>query len=425
MHHFAYASGVLHAEEVNLAALADEVGTPFYCYSTATLERHYRVFDAAFEGLDHAIFYSIKANSNQAVVKTLTDLGAGIDVVSEGELRRALALGIPGRRIVFSGVGKTAREMAVALKESVACFNIESEPELELLNSIALRLGTRAPVSVRINPDVDAGTHEKISTGRAANKFGVPYGSARHVYEQAARMPGIDIRGIDVHIGSQITKLEPFASAYLLIADLTVDLRKDGHAIRHVDLGGGLGIPYRGVNDIPPHPEEYASLVRRIFGNLGVKVMLEPGRMITGNAGILLTRVIYVKEGGGKTFVVIDAAMNDLMRPTLYDAWHHIMPIAEPAADAAAMPVDVVGPVCESGDVMARDRPLPALREGDLLAIMTAGAYGAVQSGTYNSRPLVPEILVKDSQFTIVRPRQTFENMIGRDRLAAWQIKSR
>jgi diaminopimelate decarboxylase len=425
MHHFAYVNGVLHAEGVDLSQLADEVGTPFYCYSTATLERHYRVFDEAFAGIDHSIFYSIKANSNQAVIKTLTDLGAGIDVVSEGELRRALALGIPGRKIVFSGVGKTAREMAVALKESIAGFNVESEPELELLNSIALRLGARARVSIRINPDVDAETHEKITTGKAQNKFGVPYRSAHTVYARAAQLPGIEIHGVDVHIGSQITRLEPFALAYKLMADLVVALRSDGHSITHVDLGGGLGIPYRGVNDIPPHPEEYANLIQRIFSPLAVKVVLEPGRMITGNAGILLTRVVYIKPGNGKTFVVIDAAMNDLVRPTLYDAWHDIIPVAEPVSGGAKLSVDVVGPVCESGDVMARDRPLPPLKDGDLLAVMTAGAYGAVQAGTYNSRPLVPEILVKDNRYSVVRPRQTYDDMIGRERLAAWQIKSR
>jgi diaminopimelate decarboxylase len=423
MHHFAYANGVLHAENVDLSDLADDIGTPFYCYSTATLERHYRLFDAAFSGIDHAIFYSIKANSNQAVIKTLTDLGAGIDVVSEGELRRALALGIPGRRIVFSGVGKTAREMAAALKESIAGFNVESEPELVLLNSIALRLGTRAPVSIRINPDVDAGSHEKITTGRAGDKFGVPYSSARAVYARAADLPAIDVQGIDVHIGSQITSLKPFASAYELIADLILALRSDGHTINHVDLGGGLGVPYRGVNDIPPHPEEYAALVRRIFGNLAVKILLEPGRMIAGNAGIILSRVIYVKPGSGKTFIVIDAAMNDLIRPTLYGAWHDILTVAEPDA-AALTPVDVVGPVCESGDIMALNRPLPPLKQGDLVAIMTAGAYGAVQAGTYNSRLLVPEVLVKGDRFSIVRPRQTYEDLIGRDRLASWQLKS-
>ena len=423
MHHFAYIEGVLHAEDVDLSELADEIGTPFYCYSSATLERHYRIFDEAFAGIDHAVFYSIKANANQAVVKTLTDLGAGIDVVSEGELRRALALGIPGNRIVFSGVGKTAAEMAAALKQSIAGFNVESEQELELLNSIALRLGTRAPVSMRVNPDVDAETHEKISTGKASNKFGIPYAAAPALYAKAAAMPGIDIRGIDVHIGSQITRLEPFALAYERIAELLLALRRQGHAIVHVDLGGGLGIPYRGINAIPPHPEEYAGLVKRIFGDLGVKVILEPGRMIVGNAGILLSRVIYVKDSGNKTFVIIDAAMNDLVRPTLYDAWHDIWPVSEPDPNLPSLTVDVVGPVCESGDIMAWARPLAPLRQGDLLAIMTAGAYGAVQSGTYNSRPLIGEVLVRNDRYAIVRPRQTYDDLIARDRLAPWQSK--
>ncbi|MDP9138150.1 MAG: diaminopimelate decarboxylase [Pseudomonadota bacterium] len=422
MHHFGYVNGVLHAEEVSVAAIAEEVGTPFYCYSTATLERHYRVFDEAFGNADHLIFYSMKANSNQAVVKTLVDLGAGIDVVSEGELRRALALGIPGRKIVFSGVGKTAREMALALKERISCFNVESARELELLSSIALRLGTRAPVAIRINPDVDARTHAKITTGKADNKFGVSYLQAREVYAEAAKLSGIDIIGIDMHIGSQITELEPFAAAYRLMADLVSGLRADGHHIHHLDLGGGLGVPYRGPDDLAPHPRDYAALVERTLGHLGCRILLEPGRMITGNAGILAARVIYAKEGDAKTFIIIDAAMNDLVRPTLYDAWHDIVPVAEPARDATTITADVVGPVCETGDYMARDRLLSPLDQGDLIAIMTAGAYGAVQSGTYNSRPLVPEVLVRGKSFAVVRPRQTFDDLIGRDRLARWQM---
>ncbi len=422
MHHFSYVDGTLHAEAVSIAGIAEEIGTPFYCYSTATLERHYRVFDEAFRDVDHMIFYSMKANSNQAVVKTLADLGAGIDVVSEGELRRALKLGIHGRKIVFSGVGKTAREMALALKERIACFNVESEPELELLSSIARRLGTRAPVAVRINPDVDARTHAKIATGKADNKFGVPYLEARAIYAKAARLPGIDVVGIDMHIGSQITELAPYETAYRLMADLVVDLRADGHDIRHLDLGGGLGVPYRGINDIPPHPQEYSALVQRLLGHLRCRILLEPGRMITGNAGILAARVIYAKQAEGKTFIVVDAAMNDLVRPTLYDAWHDIIPVTDPGAGAETVAVDVVGPVCETGDYMARDRPLPRLLQGDLIAIMTAGAYGAVQSGTYNSRPLVPEVLVKGKSFSVVRPRQTYDDLIGSDRLARWQM---
>ena len=421
MHHFAYRDGVLHVEEVSLRVLAEDVGTPFYCYSTATLERHYHVFDQAFAGTDHAIFYSAKANSNQAVMKTLVDLGAGIDVVSEGELRRALALGVPGRKIVFSGVGKTAREMAAALKERIACFNVESEPELELLSNVAMRLGTRATISIRINPDVDAQTHEKIATGRAENKFGVSFLKARQVYARAAELPGIDIAGVDMHIGSQITALEPFAKAFHLMAELVRDLRRDGHDIRHVDLGGGLGVPYRGSNDLPPHPDEYAGMVRSTLGSLGLRFILEPGRMIAGNAGILVARVVYVKDGDAKRFIILDAAMNDLIRPTLYDAWHDLTPVKEAEPDAVREAADVVGPICETGDYLARERLLPPLRQGDLVAIMTAGAYGAVQSGTYNSRPLVPEVLVKGSRSAIVRERQSFEELIGLDRIAPWQ----
>ncbi|CAN5331679.1 diaminopimelate decarboxylase [soil metagenome] len=420
MHHFAYRDGVLHAEDVSLKFLAEEIGTPFYCYSTATLQRHYRIFDEAFAGTDHTICYSAKANSNQAVLKTLIDLGAGIDVVSEGELRRAMALGLPGRKIVFSGVGKTAREMALALKERIACFNVESEPELELLSSVATRLGTRATVSIRVNPDIDAGTHHKISTGRAEDKFGIPLTRATAVYAAAAGMPGIEVAGVDMHIGSQITTLAPFATAFRALAGLVTQLRSEGHDIRHVDLGGGLGVPYRGTNDVPPHPDEYAGLVKSTLGPLGCKLVLEPGRMIAGNAGILVSRVIYVKESGGKRFVIQDAAMNDLIRPTLYDAWHEIVPVAEPGGGDEGL-CDVVGPVCESGDFFARDRRLPPVQQGDLLAVMTAGAYGAAQSGTYNSRPLVPEVLVNGLRYALVRPRQTYEDLIGLDRLAQWQ----
>ena len=424
MHHFAYRDGVLHAEDVSLKLIAEDIGTPFYCYSTATLERHYRVFDEAFKGLDHTICYSMKANSNQAVVKTLVDLGAGIDVVSEGELRRALALGVPGRKIVFSGVGKTAREMALGLREGIACFNVESEPELELLSSVATRLGTRAAVSIRINPDVDAKTHHKITTGKAENKFGISYLRADEVYARAAALPGIDVRGIDMHIGSQITELAPFEQAFRLMADLARNLKAQGHDIRHLDLGGGLGVPYRGTNDVPPHPDEYAQMIKRTLGDTGCRLVLEPGRMITGNAGILVSRVIYVKSGEERDFIIQDAAMNDLLRPTLYDAYHEILPVDEPADGETAKIADVVGPICESGDFFARARQLPPVKQGDLLATMTAGAYGAVQSGTYNTRPLAPEVLVKGGGFAIVRPRQSFEALIGLDKLAAWQGKS-
>jgi diaminopimelate decarboxylase len=420
MHHFAYKNGVLHAENVNLQALAEEVGTPFYCYSTATLERHFRVMDGAFKDTDHLLCYAMKANSNQAVVKTMAALGAGMDVVSEGELRRALAAGVPARKIVFSGVGKTAKEMAYALREGIACFNVESEPELELLSAIAQRVGQRASVSIRVNPDVDAKTHAKISTGKADNKFGITYLRASEVYARAAALPNIDVTGVDMHIGSQITELAPFEQAFKLMGELVVRLKSEGHNIRHVDLGGGLGVPYRGDNDIPPHPDEYAAMVKRTLGHLGLKYMMEPGRMIVGNAGIMVSRVIYVKENEGKTFVVQDAAMNDLIRPTLYDAYHEILAVDE-SRNETALEADVVGPVCETGDYFAKSRRMPKFEQGDLVAIMTAGAYGAVQSGTYNTRPLIPEILVKDDQFAIVRPRQTYEELIGLDKLAPWQ----
>ncbi|MCA0432027.1 MAG: diaminopimelate decarboxylase [Proteobacteria bacterium] len=421
MHHFSYRDGVLHAEDVNLKLLAEEVGTPFYCYSTATLQRHYRVMAKAFEGTDHMICYAMKANSNQAVIRTMAAMGAGMDVVSEGELRRALAAGVPARKIVFSGVGKTAREMAVALKEGIACFNVESEPELELLSQVANRVGQRAIVSIRVNPDVDAKTHAKITTGKADNKFGISYLRASEVYARAASLPALEIAGIDMHIGSQITELAPFEKAFQLMADLTRQLQAEGHAIRHLDLGGGLGVPYRGDNDVPPHPDEYGAMVKRVLGPLGLKLVLEPGRMFVGNAGILVTRVIYRKETENGVFVIQDGAMNDLIRPTLYDAYHDIIPVDEDLASGSLTETDVVGPICESGDYLARQRRLPALAQGDLMAVMTAGAYGAVQSGTYNSRPLVAEVLVDGGQWALVRPRQTYEELIGLDRLAPWQ----
>lgn len=424
MHHFAYRDGILHAEDVSLKALAEEIGTPFYCYSSATLERHYNVMRDAFAGTDHMICYAMKANSNQAVIRTMAELGAGMDVVSEGELRRALAAGVPARKIVFSGVGKTAREMALALREGIACFNVESEPELELLSEVAKRVGQRAAVSIRVNPDVDAKTHHKISTGKAEDKFGISYKRAREVYARAASLPAIDVAGIDMHIGSQITELEPFAKAFKLMGELTEELRGDGHNIRHLDLGGGLGVPYRGTNDVPPHPDEYAAMVKATLGHLNLKYVLEPGRMIVGNAGVLVSRVIYVKDGTEKHFVIQDAAMNDLIRPTLYDAYHEIVPVAEPAGGEPMM-ADVVGPVCESGDYLAKGRRLPRVEPGDLLATMTAGAYGAVQAGSYNTRPLVPEVLVKGGKWALVRPRQSYEELIGMDRLASWQEKGK
>jgi diaminopimelate decarboxylase len=420
MHHFDYKNGTLHAEDVNLGELADEVGTPFYCYSTATLERHVKVIGEAFKGTDHLLCYAMKANSNQAVLKTIAALGAGMDVVSEGELRRALSAGVPARKIVFSGVGKTAQEMAFALREGIACFNVESEPELELLSQVATRVGQRAQVSIRVNPDVDAKTHAKITTGKADNKFGVAYLRAPEVYARAAALSNIDVAGVDMHIGSQITELAPFEQAFKLMAELVGTLKSQGHNIRHLDLGGGLGVPYRGDNDVPPHPDEYAAMVKRTLGYLNLKYVMEPGRMIVGNAGILVTRVVYVKETRDKTFIIQDGAMNDLIRPTLYDAYHEIVPVDE-TRKAKFAEVDVVGPVCESGDYFAKSRRMAKLEAGDLMAVMTAGAYGAVQAGTYNTRPLVPEVLVKGKQWAIIRARQTYEELIGLDSPAPWQ----
>jgi diaminopimelate decarboxylase len=420
MHHFAYSSGALHAEDVDLRSVADAVGTPFYCYSTATLERHYRVFSEAFADTDALVCYAMKANSNQAVLRTLAQLGAGMDIVSGGELRRALAAGVPGERIVFSGVGKTSEEMAFALDSGILCFNVESEPELEALSEVALSKGTRAAISIRINPDVDAKTHKKISTGKSENKFGIPIASAREVYAYAARLEGLEVTGVDMHIGSQITDLEPYDNATALLAELARDLMGDGHRLRHIDLGGGLGVPYRDDNAPPPDPDAYAAVIKRHTKDLGLKLVFEMGRLIVGNAGVLVTRVIYVKKGAGKTFVIVDAAMNDLIRPTLYDAFHNIKPVAEPKADAARIVADVVGPVCETGDYLALDRDLPALEPGDLLAIMTAGAYGAVQANTYNTRLLVPEVLVRGADYAVVRPRPTYEDLIGSDRIPDW-----
>jgi len=402
MNHFDYRNGVLHAEAVNLSGLADAVGTPFYCYSTATLERHFRVFTDAFAGEKVLVCYAMKANSNQSVLRTLARLGAGADVVSGGELKRALTAGIP------------------ALAADILCINVESEPELEMLSRLAVETGRTARVSVRVNPDVDAGTHAKISTGKSENKFGIPISRAREVYARAAKLPGIKMTGTDMHIGSQITDLSRMETAFRILAEFVQTLRADGHDIAHIDFGGGLGIPYYMDREAPPAPDAYAAMVKRITHNLGCTLMFEPGRMIVGNAGILVAKVIYVKHGDGKNFVIIDAAMNDLIRPTLYEAHHDILPVRQAATDAKTMVADVVGPVCETGDYLALDRTLPEPKAGDLLAIMTAGAYGAVQSGTYNTRPLIPEVLVKDDQYAVVRPRVDVDALIAMDKPAPW-----
>ena len=420
MNHFDYRNGVLHAEAVSLIDLARTVGTPFYCYSTATLERHYRVFSEAFAGEKVVVCYAMKANSNQAVLRTLAKLGAGADVVSGGELKRALVAGIPPGKILFSGVGKTEAELRAALAANILCINVESEPELELLSRLAAETGRTARISVRVNPDVDAGTHHKISTGRSENKFGIPLSRAREVYAHAARLPGIEVTGTDVHIGSQITDLSRMETAFRILSEFVQALRADGHTISHVDLGGGLGIPYYLDREAPPAPDAYAEMVKRVTHNLGCTLIFEPGRMIVGNAGILVTRVIYVKHGEAKNFVIIDAAMNDLIRPTLYEAHHDIVPLVQATRDARTIVADVVGPVCESGDYLALDRTMPEPKADDLLAIMTAGAYGAVQSSTYNTRPLVPEVLVKGDQYAIVRPRIDVDALIALDKPAPW-----
>ncbi|XDA97803.1 diaminopimelate decarboxylase [Sulfitobacter sp. LCG007] len=420
MDHFLYRDGALHAEDVPVAEIAAAVGTPFYVYSTATLLRHFKLFDEALEGTDHLICYSVKAASNQAILKTLAQAGAGMDVVSGGEYLRAKAAGLPGDRIVFSGVGKTAEEIRLAIEGGIRQFNVESEPELEVLNAVAGGLGAVAPVTIRVNPDVDARTHAKIATGRSENKFGIPISRAREVYALAARLPHLKVVGIDVHIGSQLTDLEPFEQAYRKIADLTDVLRADGHEIARLDLGGGLGIPYARDNLAPPLPLDYGAMVKRVLGHLGCEIEIEPGRLIAGNAGLMVSKVIYVKSGEGRDFLILDAAMNDLIRPAMYEAFHEIVPVVEADPGAERATYDVVGPVCETGDTFARDRKMPPVAAGDLVAFRSAGAYGAVMSSEYNSRPLIPEVLVHGDQFAVIRPRPTFDDIINRDSIPHW-----
>ena len=417
MHHFEYRDGALFAEDVDVTALAGKVGTPFYVYSAATLRRHVRVMREAFEGVPTLVAYAMKANSNQAVLKVIAGEGAGADVVSGGELERAIAAGIPASKIVFSGVGKTVKEMRRGIELGIKCFNLESEPELERLSEIAASMGKVAPVSVRINPDVNAGGHAKISTGKKENKFGIPFGRAREVYARIAELPGVEAVGIDMHIGSQITEMAPFDNAYALMAELVADLRKHGHKIHHVDVGGGLGIPYHADQDAPPLPVEYAQIVRKHLSTLGVELVLEPGRLIVGNAGVLITTVEYVKDGE-KSFVIVDAAMNDLIRPTLYEAHHDVQPVNH--SNLPPITADVVGPVCETGDYLALGRRMPGVKQGDLLAVMSAGAYGAVMASTYNSRPLVPEVLVDGDRWHVIRPRKSIDELIALDSIPDW-----
>lgn len=420
MDHFLYRKGELHAEDVALRDIAASVGTPFYVYSTATLTRHYRLFTEALSPLPHLVCFAIKSLSNVAVLKLLGDLGAGMDVVSQGEYLRARAAGVPGERIVFSGVGKTRAEMRLALEGGIRQFNLESEPEMEALSEVAVSMGRVAPVTVRVNPDVDARTHEKIATGKKENKFGIPISRASEVYARAASLPGLRVVGIDVHIGSQLTELQPFEEAYGKLADLTRQLRAEGHRIERLDLGGGLGIPYTRDNAAPPLPTDYGAMVKRVLGGLGCEIEIEPGRLIAGNAGQLVAQVIWHKAGEDRDFLILDAAMNDLVRPSMYGAHHDIVPVTEPAPGTEKTLYDVVGPVCETGDTFARGRHLPRLVAGDLVAFRSAGAYGAVMASEYNTRPLVPEVLVQGDHFAVIRPRPSYDEIIGRDTIPEW-----
>jgi diaminopimelate decarboxylase len=420
MDHFLYKHGQLHAEDVAIQDIVIAVGTPFYVYSAATFRRHYQLFEEALAGMDHLICFAMKANGNMAILKLMADLGAGIDVVSAGEYAKARAAGVPGERIVFSGVGKTQDEMRMALEGGIRQFNVESEPELATLSKVAKALGKTAPITIRVNPDVDAKTHAKIATGKSENKFGIPIAKARAAYAQAAALPGIEIVGIDVHIGSQLTDLEPYEAAFNKVAELTHLLREDGHNIKRLDLGGGLGIPYERSNEAPPLPIEYGDVVRRTVGDLGCEIEIEPGRLIAGNAGLMVSSVIYLKHGEGRDFLILDAAMNDLIRPAMYEAHHDIIPVVEPTPGTEQAPIDIVGPVCETGDTFAKQRNMPPLHADDLVAFRSAGAYGAVMASEYNARPLIPEVLVDGDQFAVIRPRPTLDELINRDIIPPW-----
>ena len=420
MRHFDFKNGEMFAEDVALREIAKDVGTPCYIYSTATFERHYNVFADSFEGIDALVAYSVKANSNIGILATLAKLGAGADVVSSGELQRALTAGIPAKKIVFSGVGKTADEMRLALTAGIRVFNVESLPELYVLNGVAAELGVKAPIAFRVNPDVTAGGHEKISTGKKENKFGIAWSHAERAYAEAAALENIEIVGVDVHIGSQIDDLAPFEKAIAKVGELIIRLRANGHTIRSFDIGGGLGIPYGDNSITPPAPDLYGKMVKRLTADMDVEMIFEPGRMISGNAGILLSKVLYVKEGEDRKFLIVDAAMNDLLRPALYDAYHEIEPVMAPGNAYEEMTYDVVGPICESGDTFTKSRDLPEMKAGDLLVMHSAGAYGASQSSQYNTRPLVPEILVKGDKYEIIRERPSVEDILKTERLPSW-----
>lgn len=418
MDHFTYVDGAMLVEQVPMAEIAAQVGTPVYIYSTATLTRHVGVFRDGLSQLnDPLIAFAVKANPNAAVLATLAKLGLGADVVSAGELLRAIAAGIPANRIVFSGVGKTADEMRIALEQGIYQFNLESEPEAEMLSEVALSMGRKAPVAYRINPDVDAGTHAKISTGKSENKFGIPYDRALASYAAARDLPGLDVQGVAVHIGSQLTDLNPLEAAFIKVGALIEKLRGEGHDIRTADLGGGLGVPYDPSQPLPPSPADYGAMVTKVTQGWNVRLMFEPGRLIVGNAGVLLSQVVRVKQGAQAPFVIVDAAMNDLLRPSLYDAWHDIRAV-HPKGDRAA--ANVVGPVCETGDTFAMHRDMDVVGAGDLVAFMTAGAYGATMASTYNSRALTPEVLVSGDKWAVVRARPPIQALIEGDSIPAW-----
>ena len=420
MDHFSYKDDFLHAEDVSIKEIAKHLGTPFYVYSTATLRRHFDLFESALNGLDHLICYAVKASSNQAILRTLAKFGAGMDVVSGGEYKRARDAGVEGNRIVFSGVGKTISEMKMALSEGVRQFNVESEEELFVLSRLANSMDRLAPITLRVNPDVDAKTHEKIATGKAENKFGIPISRAREVYALAASLPGIKVVGIDLHIGSQLTQLLPFEEAYKKIADLTNILRSDGHEIMRLDLGGGLGIPYGSKDGTPPTPKEYGQMIKRVLGHLNCEIEIEPGRLLVGNAGLLVSEVIYVKKGHDREFLILDAAMNDLLRPALYEAYHDIVPIVKSRLEHKDAVYDIVGPVCETGDTFAKSREMKKCKPGDLLAFRSAGAYGAAMASEYNTRPLVPEVLTNNGDYVVIRDRPSLAEIIARDKIPDW-----
>ncbi|SEG51952.1 diaminopimelate decarboxylase [Bosea lathyri] len=427
MHHFAYRNGSLFAEEVALSRIAAEVGTPVYVYSSATIERHYRLYEAAMKSAAPAgkahVFYAMKANGNLGVLKTLAALGAGADTVSEGEIRKALAAGFPPEKIVFSGVGKSESELRFAIQAGIYQVNIETERELDLLSRIGAELGKRQEAVFRVNPDIGAGGHAKITTGSSENKFGVSFEEVGRLYARAANMSGVRIMGLALHIGSQIRETASFEAAYTKMVALVGSLRGEGHRVDRLDLGGGLGIPYEMPKDFDHGPElidAYAAMVGRVTRGLDVELGFEPGRMIVGNAGVLLTRVLHLNPRPTKQFLVVDAAMNDLVRPAMYEAYHEIWPVTEADADAATVAYDVVGPICESGDTFTSGRVLPTLKPDDLIAFMTAGAYGASMSSTYNQRLLVAEVLVKGAEYAVTRPRQSYEELLGTDRAPPW-----